>query len=105
MKIRHLLLGLGLLFVFACQPAGKKPQAEALNNGKQQAGGDFLLVPGQRIGPLYAAHSLENDLVQTFGVQNVKRRKYTWVKVLRLLVLSFLEIPAMPLRSIMTPAS
>ena len=75
MKCAYFLLGLGLLFVLACQPAGKKPQAEALNNGKQQAGGDFLLVPGQRIGPLYAAHSLENDLVQTFGVQNVKRQE------------------------------
>lgn len=75
MKIFHFLFLLALSFVFACQPSGKTPQAEALKDGRQKAGGDFLLIPGERIGPLYAAHSMENDLVQTFGAHNVKRQE------------------------------
>lgn len=73
MRINYLLFVLFL--AFACQPAGKAPQAESLNDGRQKSGGDFLLIPGERMGPLYAAHSMENDLVQTFGSQNVKRQE------------------------------
>lgn len=75
MRIGLLVLGICSIYVFACQPAGKAPQAEAMNDGRPKAGGDFLLVPEKRIGPLYATHSMENDLVQTFGVQNVKRQE------------------------------
>lgn len=63
-----------LVWCSACQPAGKSPRAEAMVNGRQKTGGDFMLVPGHRIGPLYAQHSMENDLVQTFGAQNLKRQ-------------------------------
>ncbi len=73
MKI-SLLSAFLLMLCCACQPAGQSPKAEAIGDGRQKAGGDFVLVPGKRIGPLYAAHSLENDLVQTFGPQNVKRQ-------------------------------
>ena len=73
MKI-SLLSAFLLMLCCACQPAGPSLKAEAIDNGRQKAGGDFMLVPGKRIGPLYAAHSLENDLVQTFGPQNVKRQ-------------------------------
>jgi hypothetical protein len=37
---------------------------------------DFILVPGQRLGPLKAAHSTENDLVQTFGTAQVKAQDF-----------------------------
>ena len=74
MKFSFLSIVLLSVLCCACKPAGKSPHAEALIDGRQKAGGDFLLVPGERIGPLYAQHSLENDLVQTFGAQNVKRQ-------------------------------
>lgn len=74
MKTRLFCLFLIGYIILGCQPAGKTPQAESINDGRQKAGGDFLLIPGARIGPLYAAHSLENDLIQTFGSQNVKRQ-------------------------------
>jgi hypothetical protein len=37
---------------------------------------DFILVPGQRLGPFKAAHSTENDLVQTFGAKQVKAQDF-----------------------------
>jgi hypothetical protein len=74
MKFSFLSVVLLSVLCGACKPVGKSPDVEALNDGRQKAGGDFLLVPGERIGPLYGEHSLENDLVQTFGAQNVKRQ-------------------------------
>lgn len=75
MKNPLICLSLLVLLGLACQPAGKAPNVEAIQVGRQKAGGDFLLIPGQRIGPLYAVHSLENDLVQTFGTENIKRQE------------------------------
>lgn len=35
---------------------------------------DFIIVPGQRVGPLAAAAARENDLIQTFGAENIKKQ-------------------------------
>ncbi|MCB9082337.1 MAG: hypothetical protein H6555_11575 [Lewinellaceae bacterium] len=35
---------------------------------------DFIIVPGQRVGPLAASAARENDLIQTFGAENIKKQ-------------------------------
>jgi hypothetical protein len=62
------------IIVMGCQPAGKPLQAENEKDGKAQEGGDYIIIPGKRIGPFTSEHALENDLVQTFGVNNIKKQ-------------------------------
>ena len=61
-------------FLSGCQPPGKAPEAEKSGDKIAPEGGDYLIVPGVRVGPLHGEHALENDLVQTFGAENIKKQ-------------------------------
>ncbi len=74
--IRNLPLFLLAFFVLACQPNQKPSNSQPSSNQETAPGAppenDFIIVPGQRVGPFSSKALTENDLVKAFGEANVE---------------------------------
>ena len=69
MRSNILLIAFSLLLgVYACQPGQDSANQPVKPKTPKN---DYVIIPGQRVGPLKAVAATENDLVLAFGAQKV----------------------------------